>query len=79
MEEDCLKEIRCPSCQPDHPANSRSWNKYKKEKEILEVKHKKNMPFLKTRKIVWSYMGENTLQLHGGQINSTKRTNIELS
>ena len=32
----------------------------KKEKEILEVKHKGNVSFLETRKIVGIYMGENS-------------------
>ena len=32
----------------------------KKEKEILEVKHKRNVSFLKARKIVGTYMGENS-------------------
>ena len=32
----------------------------KKEKEISEVKHKKNITFLEARKIVVSYVGENT-------------------
>ena len=52
MEEDSLKEIRCPNCQQDHTAYSKYCNVYKKEKEILEVKYKKNITFLETRKII---------------------------
>ena len=59
MEEDCLKEIRCPTkSQQAHPAYSRYCDVYKKkEREILKVKHKKNA---KARKIVGFYMGDNT-------------------
>ena len=56
MKKDCLKEIRFPNCQQDYPAYSRSCER----KEILEVKHKRNITSLKARKIVGSYMGENT-------------------
>ena len=62
MEEDCPKEIRCIKCRQDHPANARPCDVYKreKEKEILEVKHKRNESFLEVRKIVGTYMGENS-------------------
>ena len=40
-EEDCLKQIRCANCRQDHLASARSCDVYKKEKEILEVKHKR--------------------------------------
>ena len=32
----------------------------KKEQEIIEVKHKRNVSFLEARKIVGSYVGENS-------------------
>ena len=32
----------------------------KKEKEIIEVKHKRNVSFMEARKIVGSYIGENS-------------------
>ena len=60
MEEDCLKKIRCAKCRQDHPAYLRSCDVYKKEKEILEVKRKMNVSFLEARKIVGSYMWENS-------------------
>ena len=57
MEEDCLKATRCAKCQQNHQACARF---SKKEKEILEVKHKKNVSFLESRKIVGTNMSENT-------------------
>ena len=59
-EEDCLKEIRCANCQQDHPAYVRTCTVYQKEKEIIEVKHKRNVSFLEARRIVGSYMGESS-------------------
>ena len=60
MEEDCLKEIRCTNCRQDHPAYAKSCVVYKKEKEIIEVKNKRNVSFLEARRIVGSYMGESS-------------------
>ena len=54
MEEDCLKEIRY------HLAYVRSCDVYEKEKEILEEKLKRNVPFLEAKKSVDTYMGENS-------------------
>ena len=59
-EGECSNEKKCPKCRKDPQATSRSSDIYKKEKEELEVKHKKNMSFLEAREIVRSYMGENT-------------------
>ena len=59
LEEDCLKEIRYANCRQDHLAYTISCNVYQKGKEIIEVKHKRNMSFLEARKIVGSYMGGN--------------------
>ena len=59
-EEDCLKEITCANCQPDHPAYTRTCTVYQKEKEIIEVKHKRKVSFLEARRIVGSYMGESS-------------------
>ena len=55
-----MTEIRCANCQQDHPVYVRSCDVYKKEKEILEVKHKKNVSFLETRKLAGTYIGENS-------------------
>ena len=49
LEEDCLKQIRCANCQ-DHPVYVRSYRVYKKEKKILEVKHKRMCPSWKRGK-----------------------------
>ena len=59
-EEDCLKEIRCANCQLDHPAYARTCTVYQKEKDIIEVKHERNVSFLEARRIVGSYMGESS-------------------
>ena len=60
VEDDCLKEIRCANCWQDHLACARSCIVYKQEKEIFEVKHKRNVSFLEARRIVGSYMGESS-------------------
>ena len=58
MQEKCSNEKKCPNCQQDYLAYSRLCEIYKKE--ILEVKYKRNVTFLETRKIVRSYLGENS-------------------
>ena len=60
MEKDYLKEITFAHCRQDHPAYTRSFAVYQKEKEIIEVKHKRNFSFLEARRIVRSYMGESS-------------------
>ena len=60
VEEYCLKEITCANYRQDHPAYARSCTVYQKEKEIIEVKHKRNVSFLEARRIVRSYMGESS-------------------
>ena len=59
MENEC-KSIKCANCLEEHPSFSRSCAIYKKEKEITFIKHTKNIPFPRTRKIVESYMGTKT-------------------
>ena len=56
MENEC-KNIKCANCHEEHPAFSRSCAIYKKEKEIMFIKHTKNIPFLEAKKIIESYMG----------------------
>ena len=75
VEEDCLKEIRCANCRQDHPAYARSCNVYKKEKEILEMKHKRNVPFLEVSKIVKTYMGESSYASVARRANTTNQGN----
>ena len=72
MEEDCLKEIRCSNCWQDHPTYVRSCVVYQKEKETIEVKHKRNVSFLEARRIVRSYMGESS---YTSVARRTDRTN----
>ena len=72
-------EKKYPNCEQDHPANSRSCDIYKKEKEILEVKHKGNVTFLQARKILEPYMGENTktsVALRADSINQNNKYRI---
>ena len=59
LEEDCLKQIRCANCQQDHIAYIRSCDVYKKEKELLEVKCKRNVSFQEARKIIGTDMEKN--------------------
>ena len=75
MEEDCLKEIRSANCRQDHTAYATSCYAYKNEKEILEVKHKRNTTFLETRKIVGTYMGENSFASVARRADTTNQNN----
>ena len=60
LEEDCLKQIRCANRRQDPSAYVRSCDVYKKEKEILVVKHERNVSFLEAREIVETNMRENS-------------------
>ena len=59
MENEC-KSIKCTHFHEEYPAFSRSCAIYKKEKEIMFIKHTKNILFPEARKIVESYMGTKT-------------------
>ena len=59
-EEECSNETQCLNRQQNYPTSSKSCDIYKRESEILKVKHKRNVTFLEARIIVGSYMGENT-------------------
>ena len=74
-EEDCLKEIRCANCQQGYSAYAISCVFYKKEKEITDVKHKRNVSFLEARKIVGSYMGENSNTSVAQRADTTNQDN----
>ena len=54
------KNKKCANCHEEHPAFSRSCAIYKKEKEIMFIKHTKDIPFPEARKIVERYMGTKT-------------------
>ena len=75
VEEDCLKDIWCENYRQDHLANTRSFIVYKKEKEIIDVKHKRNLSFLEARKIVGSYMGENSCTTVAKRADTTNQDN----
>ena len=47
----------------------------KKGKGILEVKHKRNVSFLEARKIVGTYMGENSYAYVAQRANTTNEDN----
>ena len=75
VEEACLKEITCANCRQDHPAYARSCAVCKKEKEIIEVKHKSNVFFPEARKTIGSYMGENSYASVARRANRTNDDN----
>ena len=75
LQEDCLKEIRCANCRQAHPAFVRSCDVYIKEKEILEVQHKRNMSFLEAKKIVGTNMGENSYASVAPRVDTTNEDN----
>ena len=54
MAEDCPNETKCSNCQENCPAFSRTCTIYKNERKIMEVKYRRNITFLKGRKIVES-------------------------
>ena len=59
MENEC-KNIECANCHKEQPAFSRISGIYQKGKEIMFIKHTKNIPFPEERKIVESYMRTKT-------------------
>ena len=60
MEEDSLKEPYVQTADKITRLTQDLAKTTKMKKEILEVKHKSNVPFLDARKIVGTYMGENS-------------------
>ena len=70
MENEC-KSIKCANYHEEQPAFSRSCAIYKKEKEIMFIKHTKNITFSEARKIVESYMGTKTYANVAQKIKST--------
>ena len=68
-------EISCSNCGQDYQAYVRSCDIYKKEKKILSVKQQRNVPFLKGRKIVGTYLGENSYTSVARRENITNADN----
>ena len=80
VEEDCLKEIDVQTAGKIIRLTQGLAMFTKKEKEIIEVKHKRNLSFMEARKIVGSYMGENCKASIARSADRTnKTTNIEHS
>ena len=77
MENEC-KKIKCANCHEEHPAFSRSCAIYKKEKEIMFIKHTKNIPFSEARKIVESYMGTKTYANVAQKVNQPPQDSISI-
>ena len=75
MEEDCMKEITCANCRQDHLAYARSCAVCQKEKEIIEVKDKRNVSFLEARRIIGSYMKESCYASVAQRVDRTNDDN----
>lgn len=56
----CREVCKCANCGGDHPVYARVCEKWKKEKEILTLKHTKNISFLEARKIIEASRKEKT-------------------
>ena len=77
VEKNCLKQIRYANCRQDqdHQAYARSCDVNKKVMEIIEVKHKKNVSFLEARKIIGTYIEENSYASVAQRANRTNEDN----
>ena len=60
MDKEYSNEMKCANCCLDHLAYSQSCDIYVVEKEILQVKHLKNISFEEARKVVGFYMAESS-------------------
>ena len=60
MEKGRLSETKWPKCLENLSLFSRSCDIYKREREIIEIKYKRNITSFETRKIMEFYMKENT-------------------
>ena len=69
------KKMRCANYRQNHLAYTRSCKAYKKEKEILQVKHKSNVSFLEARKIVGTYMHKNSYASVAQRANTINQDN----
>ena len=46
----CQRPAKCVNCSGDHPANSKEFQQWEKEKKILKIKCEQNISFLEARK-----------------------------
>ena len=60
QEEECKDRIHCANCGGDHPAYAKNCDKWKSEREVMEVKHTRNIPFPEARKMVEAYSRRTT-------------------
>ena len=58
---DCKLNNRYANCGEDHSSYTRSCSVWKKEKEILIIKHTRNIPYPEAQKIVESYIKKQNL------------------
>ena len=78
MENEC-KNIKCANCHEEHAAFSRICAIYKKEKEIMFIKHTKNIPFPEARKIVERYMGTKTYANLAQKVNQLPQDSTSIN
>ena len=56
----CEKTHHCANCGDEHPAYAKICKEYQREKEIMTIKYKNNIPFPEARRMVGEYMKEKT-------------------
>ena len=78
MENEC-KNMKYANCHEEHPAFSRICGIYKKEKEIMFVKHTKNIPFPEAWKIVKSYVRTKTYANIAKKINQSPQDSTSIN
>ena len=49
---ECNNSFKCANCEGDHPAYAKICEKWKKEKGILIIKHKHNIPYQEARRMI---------------------------
>ena len=76
----CVKNAQCANCGDNHPAYAKVCQKWKKEKEIMTVKHTRNIPYPDARKMVDGYIRDKTYsQVAKITANSKAEPNQEIS
>ena len=72
---DCKLNNKCATCGEDHPSYTRSCPVWKKE--ILTIKHTRNIPYPETRKIVEGYIKNKTYSQISPKSESKKGENYQ--